>query len=99
MNGVASSLTEYRIFETEPFRKDIASLARAGEARIVAKLRTIVYPRLRQHPHFGPNVRKLRDWKPPAWRYRIGAWRFFFEIDDQDHIVYMTAASHRSDPY
>ena len=96
---MGSSLTEYRIFETEPFRKDIAALARAGETRIIERLRAVVYPRLRQHPHFGTNVRKLRDWKPPTWRYRIGAWRFFFEIDDQEHTVYMTAASHRGDAY
>jgi mRNA-degrading endonuclease RelE of RelBE toxin-antitoxin system len=31
----------------------------------------------------------------PAWRYRIGAWRFFYEIDETEKIVYLLAASHR----
>lgn len=96
---MASSLTEYRIFETSPFQKDISAIARGGQARVVDKLRAVVYPQLRQHPHFGPHVRRLRDWDPPTWRYRIGAWRFFFEIDEQERIVYMIAAAHRSDAY
>jgi mRNA interferase RelE/StbE len=54
---------------------------------------------LRQHPHFGPNIKKLKDYKPDTWRYRIGAWRFFYEIDDEERIAFMTAASHRSRAY
>ncbi len=92
-------LTEYRIFETDRFRKDLEMLARSGQSRILDKLRAVVYPQLRQHPHFGTHIRRLRDWDPPTWRYRIGAWRFFFEVSDEEPIVYMTAASHRSDAY
>jgi mRNA interferase RelE/StbE len=50
---------------------------------------------LLRHPHFGPNLRKLKAYSPPTWRYRIGAWRFFFEIDEDDRLVVMIAASHR----
>ena len=51
---------EYRIFETEQFRKDLRSIAKAGHERIAHQLRRSVYPRLREHPHFGPNTRKLK---------------------------------------
>ncbi len=40
-------MTDYRIFETEQFQKDLKSLARAGQAKIEEKLRQVVYPELR----------------------------------------------------
>lgn len=95
----AASLTEYRIFETRQFSEDLAELALAGRPQIVSKLRDVVYPQLRSHPHFGPHVRKLRGYSPDTWRYRIGAWRFFYEIDDERGIVAMIAASHRGSAY
>jgi mRNA interferase RelE/StbE len=91
--------SEYRIFETDQFQKDLRAIAKAGQAAVVRKLRNIVYPQLGRHPHFGPNIRKLRDYTPETWRYRIGAWRFFYEIDEQKKVVLMIAASHRSSAY
>ena len=51
------------------------------------------HPRLREHPHFGPHVRKLKPYEPETWRYRIGSSQFFYEIDDQEHVASMIAAS------
>ena len=93
------SLSEYRIFETEQFQKDLRAIARAGLARITRKLRQTVYPQLRTRPHFGPNIKKLKDYSPQTWRYRIGAWRFFYEIDEEQHTVFLIAASHRGSAY
>jgi len=42
---------------------------------------------------------KFKDFDPETWRYRIGAWRFFYEIDDNAEIVFMIAAYHRSSAY
>ncbi len=92
-------MPDFRVFETEQFQTDLSQLARAGRAGIVAKLRAVVYPQLARHPHFGPNIRKLRNYAPDTWRYRIGAWRFFYEIDEKVRIVYMIAASHRASAY
>jgi len=92
-------LDRYRIFETEQFKKDLRQIARSGRRKIAQKLCDFVYPQLRQHPHFGPNIRKLKDFTPDTWRYRIGAWRFFYEIDEEDKIAFMVAASHRSSAY
>ena len=92
-------MTDYRIFETEQFQDDLGQLARAGRADIVRKLRQTVYPQLARHPHFGPHVRKLKGYSPDTWRYRIGAWRFFYEVDESDRIVSMTAATHRGSAY
>ncbi|HET7710474.1 MAG TPA: type II toxin-antitoxin system RelE/ParE family toxin [Thermoanaerobaculia bacterium] len=92
-------MSDFRIFETEQFQSDLRALARAGHPKILEKLRTTVYPQLRIHPHFGPNIRKLKDYHPDTWRYRIGSWRFFYEIDEEERVVFMTAASHRGSAY
>ena len=92
-------MSSYRIFETEQFTKDLRALARGGHPAVERKLREFVYPELRERPHFGPNVRKLKGYDPETWRYRIGAWRFFYEIDDEEKIVFMLAAAHRGCAY
>jgi mRNA interferase RelE/StbE len=92
-------LSKYRIFETEQFQRDLRQIARSGRTRVVVKLHGFVYPQLREHPHFGPNIKKLRDFEPETWRYRIGSWRFFYEIDEAEQIVFMIAAAHRSVAY
>ncbi len=92
-------MPEYRIFETEQFQEDLSRLSRSGRPRIVEKLRSVVYPQLTRHPHFGPNVKKLRGFEPETWRFRIGAWRFFYEIDERRAVVLLTAAAHRSSAY
>ena len=86
---------EYRIFETEQFRKDPLSIARAGHEEIAGKLRRFVCSQRREHLHFGPHIRKLKGFTPETWSYRIGSWRFFYEIDDQEPVVWMIAAAHR----
>lgn len=92
-------MVEYRIFETEQFQKDLLALGKAGHAKIVAKLKATVYPELKVRPHFGPHIRMLKGYELETWRYRIGAWRFFFELDDDQCIVFMIAASHRGAAY
>ena len=92
-------MTEFRIFETEQFQEDLRQIARAGRADIVRKLRAVVYPQLTRHPYQGPNIRKLQGYVPDTWRYRIGAWRFFYEVDDREKIVFLTAATHRGSAY
>jgi mRNA interferase RelE/StbE len=92
-------LNKYRIFETDRFQKDLHLIAMSGQSKIDQKLQEFVYPQLRNHPHFGPNIKKLKGYTPDTWRYRIGAWRFFYEIDEKERIVFMLAASHRGSAY
>jgi mRNA interferase RelE/StbE len=92
-------LSKYRIFETKQFAKDLNEIARSGKPDVVRKLKQVVNPQLGRYPHFGPNIRKLKGYEPETWRYRIGAWRFFYEIDEAQHIVFMIAASHRGSAY
>lgn len=87
------------MFETDQFQEDLRQIARAGRSDIVRKLQEVVYPQLAHHPYHGPNIRKLQGYTPDTWRYRIGAWRFFYEVDDTDKIVFLTAAAHRGSAY
>jgi mRNA interferase RelE/StbE len=92
-------LDRYRIFETDTFQQDRASISRSRLSRIKEKLREHVYSQLRNEPHFGPNIKRLKNWEPPTWRYRIRAWRFFYEINEREKLVLMTAAYHRGRAY
>jgi len=92
-------LNRFKIFETDQFQKDLQRITKSGQVKIAIKLREYVYPQLISHPHYGPHIKKLRGFTPDTWRYRIGAWRFFYEIDESEQVVFMLAANHRSEAY
>ncbi len=87
-------MPKYQIFETTQFSKDLAKLAPNTE-RLHKKLQTFSYPQLKENPHFGNNIKKLKGYQPDTWRYRIGNYRFFYEIDEIDKLVLMTVAENR----
>jgi len=92
-------LNDFRVFETEQFEADLDRISPARKDKIVQKLRAVIYPQLRAQPYFGPNIKKLRDFKPETWRYRIGTYRFFYIVDDKEKIVFMVAADTRQQSY
>ena len=57
-----------------------------------------VYATLRQ-AYSGPNIKRLKNWEPPTWRYRVGKWRFFHEVDERERIVFPIAAGQRKQTY
>lgn len=98
-NGRDGLLAKYQIFETTQFQRDLATLARTGRAHLAEKLHAHIYPLLREAPHAGPNIKRLRGWAPATWRYRIGAWRFFYAIDESRQLVTMLTIAHRKEAY
>jgi mRNA interferase RelE/StbE len=90
--------SEYRLFETDNFRRDLDRLGVASR-RIRGVLESRVYPLLKASPRQVPGAARLRNWEPPTWRVRVGRWRVFYEIDDEQRIVFLTAADHRKDAY
>lgn len=93
----AAHSSEFRVFETEEFRK---ALARLGPPRfLLGKLATYVYPQLRQGPYFGPNIRKLQGYQPATWRYRIGRYRVFYTVDEDERIVFILTVDDRKEAY
>ena len=92
-------MSEYRIFETSGFHRDLAGLGPQAAKRIHDTLSRRVYPVLRAAPRETPSAFRLKDWDPPTWRLRIDMLRIFFEIDDEKRVVFLTAAQHRKDAY
>jgi mRNA interferase RelE/StbE len=93
------SLPEYRIFETEEFLKKLKKLQVRDSRLIRRKLDENIYPQLRQEPFFGPNIKKLRGYSPETWRYRIGQFRLFYGIDEEEDIVSILTVDLRRDAY
>jgi mRNA interferase RelE/StbE len=92
-------LGKFRIFEADQFIEDLSKDFKGQGDRIARKLSDYVYPQLRNNPFFGKNIRKLKNYEPDTWRYRIGSYRFFYEINDKGRIVSMLAADSRKDSY
>ena len=90
---------DYRIFETKGFLEDLEQDFKGRKSKIHKKLREYVYPQLKTMPWFGSQIRKLKDYFPDTWRYRIGDYRFFYQVDEENKIVYMIAAEHRKQSY
>lgn len=89
----------YKIFETDQFIKDLRLDFEGRPEKIRTKINSFVYPQIRANSFYGKNIKKLRNYTPETWRYRIGKYRFFYEIDEEEHLVYMIAADTRKDSY
>lgn len=97
--NAGSSSQMYKVFETERFSRDLRLLLRQRVVSLEHKLQEYIYPQLSREPHFGPNIKRLRAWYPPTWRYRVGDWRFFYTIDESVKKIFMIATSHRKSAY
>ena len=91
--------SSFRVFETEQFLKDLDSEFSGINKKIKVKLTSYVYPQLKANPFFGKNIKKLVNYNPETWRYRIGNYRYFYNIDQKRKIVYMVLADNRKDAY
>lgn len=96
-SAAVGPLPEFRVFETDEFKK---ALTRLHPPRFLSKkLAAYVYPQLRQGPYFGPNIRKLQGYTPDTWRYRIGPYRVFYSVDEDERIVFILTVDDRKDAY
>lgn len=89
----------FRIFETDQFLEELSADFKGHREKIRGKLIHYVYPQLRENPFFGKNIKKLKNYEPDTWRYRIGDYRFFYGIDEKDSMVYMITVEARKDSY
>ena len=89
----------YRVFETDVFIEDLEDLQPSIKERIKSKLKTNIYSILKQQPHHGKNIKKLTNYNPETWRYRVGDFRIFYTINDKTKIISMLTISDRKDAY
>ena len=92
-------MNNYRIFETNEFQKRLKKIPKKDKSFIEKKLAQFVYPQLKEEPHYGNNIKKLVDYNPETWRYRIGKYRLFYVIDEKEKIVYLLSIDLRKDAY
>jgi mRNA interferase RelE/StbE len=67
--------------------------------RIYQKIKSHIYPCLRTNPHFGRNVKRLKGDFKNIYRYRIGDYKIFYIIDEDDNRVFTLDFHHRKDAY
>lgn len=92
-------MDNYKIFETEEFQKKLHKLSRHEKSFIEKKILQYIDPQLRDEPHHGNNIKKLVDYKPETWRYRIGRYRLFYAIEETEKIIYFLSIDLRKDSY
>ena len=90
---------QYRVFETDEFVSKLEALPGRQARTIRGKLRSYVYPQIRAQPFYGANIRKLRGFATDVWRYRIGKFRVFYTVDEDDRVVSLVTIEHRKDAY
>ncbi len=89
----------YELFETDEFIKSINKFTKKDSEFIRNKLTEYAYPQIRVEPHFGRNIKKLRNYTPDTWRYRIGNYRLFYTIDEEDKVVLLLVVENRKQAY
>ena len=92
-------MADYRILETPTFLEDLAAAPSFQRLRLAAKLNGYVYPFLRRAPRDHPQARLLRNYQPETWRWRMGDWRAFYQLDDEARLVLMVSLALRRDAY
>ncbi|MCF8428472.1 MAG: type II toxin-antitoxin system RelE/ParE family toxin [Bacteroidia bacterium] len=92
-------MNNYKIFETDEFDKKVSKISKREKSFLEKKLLQYIYPQLREEPHYGNNIKKLVNYKPETWRYRIGKYRLFYVIEETEKIVYLISIELRKDAY
>ncbi len=91
--------SEYRVFESDEFIRKLEKLSGTDIRAIRTKLENYVDPQLREQPFFGENIRKLRGFGADVWRYRIGRFRVFYTVDEDERVVSNITVKARKDAY
>jgi len=92
-------LSDFRIFETDEFLKRLKMLSSRDAAFLRKKLHSFVYPQIKTEPFWGNNIKKLQGYTPDTWRYRIGKFRLFYIVDQEEQVVYILTIDDRKDAY
>ena len=87
---------KFKIAETETFQK---VLNETKHKKIYAKIATYIYPQLQNNPFYGPNIKKLKGEYEAFYRYRIGDYRLFYQVNKDQITVFIITLLHRKDAY
>jgi mRNA interferase RelE/StbE len=88
-------LSKFNIAESKTFEKVKKKL----DPKLYQKIKNIVYPQLRTNPHFGTNIKKLKGEFAGYYRFRIGNYRLFYLVDNENILVLVVDLRHRQSAY
>ena len=86
----------FEIAETETFQR---SISKKEFVKIYNKIKTYVYPQLRINPFFGKNIKKLKGEFKDVYRYRIGEYRLFYQVDEKQILIFIMDIVKRKEAY
>ena len=89
-------MVKYIIAETENYSKKISS---KGYGHLYKKIFDDVYPILRSNPFFGANIKKLKGEYKDIYRFRIGNYRLFYKVEEQESLIFIIDIESRQDAY
>ena len=89
----------YKIFITDEFDKSLHKITSRDRLAIEKKLLEYLAPQIKSEPHYGANIKKLKGYNPETWRYRIGNYRLFYLIDEEEKRVDFISVDQRKDAY
>jgi len=92
---VITPLCKYQIAETKTFLK----LKMTIDKKLYTKIENFVYPQLRENPHYGTNIKKLKGKLEGYYRYRVGNYRLFYLIEDEKLIIAVVDFKHWQQAY
>ncbi|MGL1903980.1 MAG: type II toxin-antitoxin system RelE/ParE family toxin [Fibrobacterales bacterium] len=92
-------MPKYDVFIAHEYDKQLKKITKNDKALIEKKMKEYIIPQLKSEPHFGSNIKKLKNYDPPTWRYRIGKYRVFYEIDSERNEIDVLTISQRKDAY
>jgi len=89
-------LNNYKIAETDTFAKKIKS---EKFKHLYNKILNDVYPIFRNNPFFGINIKKLKGKYKEIFRFRMGDFRLFYQINEKEKIIFIINIENRQDAY
>ena len=87
---------KYKIAETETFSKKMNT---NKFRHLHNKIYNDVYPILRNNPCYGTNIKKLKGEYREIYRFRMGDYRLFYKIDEDESIIFVINIENRQDAY
>ena len=88
-------LFDFQIAETKNFEK----VKKKIEPKLYLKIKNIVYPQFRSNPFYGNNIKKLKGEFEGYYRYRIGNYRLFYLIDNEQVLIVIVDLKYRQNAY
>ena len=70
----------------------------AVDKRLAKKLARC-FGQLEANPFLGNNVKPLKGPLAGCWRYRVGDWRVFYEVNQATNVIQVRTIAHRKDAY